>query len=70
MKYGKEFAKHSFKNHLGEENYLKLIKYSLNYIDNLDIQIKRGAFLEYRNGMINISPIGRDCTKQERNEFE
>lgn len=26
--------------------------------------------MEYRNGMMNISPIGRNCTKDERNEFE
>ena len=26
--------------------------------------------MEYRNGMMNISPIGRNCSKQERNEFE
>jgi phosphomannomutase len=26
--------------------------------------------LEYRNGMMNISPIGRNCSKEERNAFE
>jgi phosphomannomutase len=26
--------------------------------------------LEYRNGMMNISPIGRNCSKEERNDFE
>ena len=26
--------------------------------------------MEYRNGMMNISPIGRNCSKEERNEFE
>jgi phosphomannomutase len=30
----------------------------------------RGTFLEFRNGMINISPIGRNCSKEERDEFE
>ena len=30
----------------------------------------RGTFLEYRNGMMNISPIGRNCSKEERNAFE
>ena len=29
-----------------------------------------GTFLEYRNGMMNISPIGRNCSKDERNDFE
>lgn len=26
--------------------------------------------MEYRNGMVNISPIGRNCSKEERDEFE
>ena len=26
--------------------------------------------MEFRNGMLNISPIGRNCSKEERNEFE
>lgn len=29
----------------------------------------RGTFIEFRNGMLNISPIGRNCTKEERLEF-
>lgn len=29
-----------------------------------------GTFLEYRNGMINVSPIGRNCSQAERIEFE
>ncbi len=30
----------------------------------------RGTFIEYRTGMINISPIGRNCSREERDEFE
>ncbi len=26
--------------------------------------------MEYRNGMVNVSPIGRNATIEERNEFE
>lgn len=29
----------------------------------------RGTFIEFRNGMLNISPIGRSCTLEERIEF-
>ena len=29
-----------------------------------------GTFIEFRNGMLNISPIGRNCSREERNEFE
>ena len=37
---------------------------------NLDIPLKRGHFIEYRSGLINVSPIGRDCNEEERNDFE
>ena len=30
----------------------------------------RGTFIEFRNGMINVSPIGRNASRDERNEFE
>lgn len=31
--------------------------------------LSRGTFIEFRNGMLNISPIGRSCTQEERQEF-
>merc|ERR1719335_1822416 len=36
----------------------------------LDIPVKRGTFIEFRQGMLNVSPIGRNCSREERNEFE
>ena len=30
----------------------------------------RGTFIEFRNGMLNISPIGRNCAQAERDAFE
>ncbi len=30
----------------------------------------RGTFIEFRMGMINVSPIGRNCSQEERVEFE
>jgi hypothetical protein len=29
-----------------------------------------GTFIEYRTGMLNISPIGRNCSHAERDAFE
>ena len=55
--------------YLGEKNYKKLINICLFVLSNLDCPVKRGTFIEYRNGMINISPIGRSCNQQERVEF-
>ncbi|KAI3920845.1 hypothetical protein MKW98_005671 [Papaver atlanticum] len=30
----------------------------------------RGTFMEFRSGMINVSPIGRNCSQEERDDFE
>eukprot|EP01100_Stratorugosa_tubuloviscum_P016085 TRINITY_DN997_c0_g1_i2.p1 TRINITY_DN997_c0_g1~~TRINITY_DN997_c0_g1_i2.p1 ORF type:complete len:139 (-),score=54.90 TRINITY_DN997_c0_g1_i2:68-484(-) len=30
----------------------------------------RGTFIEFRSGMLNVSPIGRNCSQQERIDFE
>jgi len=60
----------SFKDHLGEEKLKKLINWILRYFSDLDIPVKRGTFVEFRQGMLNVSPIGRNCSREERNEFE
>ncbi|KAG2810079.1 hypothetical protein PC112_g16217 [Phytophthora cactorum] len=48
----------------------KLVSFCLRYIADLDIPVKRGTFVEFRMGMINVSPIGRNCSQEERDEFE
>ena len=67
---GKPLASHSFIAWLGEEKYQRLVRFILHYIADLDIPIKRGTFVEFRNGMINVSPIGRNASQEERNEYE
>jgi len=37
---------------------------------DIDIPVKRGTFIEFRNGMLNVSPIGRNCSQQERDAYE
>ena len=32
--------------------------------------MQRGTFFEFRSGMFNISPIGRNCSREERNDYE
>ena len=70
FKQGELLKATSFKDHLGEEKLKKLLNFILIYIANLDIPIKRGTFIEFRNGMLNVSPIGRNCSQEERDEFE
>lgn len=69
-KHGKSFAKQSLKKWLGEDKLKKFINFVLHYIADLDIEIKRGTFIEFRNGMLNISPIGRNCNQEERDKYE
>ncbi|KAL0060856.1 protein phosphatase regulator [Marasmius tenuissimus] len=66
---GQPIESQSFIKFLGEEKYKPLVNFILHYVADLDIPIKRGTFVEFRNGMINVSPIGRNATIAERLEF-
>ncbi|SNX87717.1 probable phosphomannomutase [Melanopsichium pennsylvanicum] len=70
FKDGQSLASQSFIGWLGEEKYKKLVKFCLRYISELDLPVMRGTFVEFRNGMINVSPIGRNASINERIEFE
>lgn len=67
---GQPLASHSFIKWIGEDNYKRLVRFILHYIADLDIPIKRGTFIEFRNGMINVSPIGRNASIAERNDYQ
>lgn len=66
---GIEVQKSSFSEKLGEEALRTFINFVLHYIADLDLPFKRGTFIEYRNGMMNISPTGRQCSAEERKIF-
>ncbi|EGE77144.1 Phosphomannomutase 1 [Blastomyces dermatitidis] len=67
---GKPLDSNSFIKWLGEEKYQNLVDYCLRYIASVKLPRKRGTFVEYRNGMVNISPVGRSASAEERDEFE
>lgn len=69
-KKGHLISQQSFIQYLGDEKYNKLVNYILHYLSQLEIPKKRGTFIEFRNSMINVSPIGRNCSYEERCEFE
>lgn len=69
-KDGTVIGQMSIAKHLGEPALKRLINWVLAYFAALDIPIKRGTFIEFRQGMLNVSPIGRNCSREERNEFE
>lgn len=69
-KAGAPLAVQSLKAHMGEAKLQEFINFCLHYIADLEIPIKRGTFIEFRNGMLNVSPIGRNCSQEERDAFE
>ncbi|XP_060705242.1 phosphomannomutase 1-like [Hemiscyllium ocellatum] len=66
---GKFVTKEAIQNQLGEELLQELINFCLGYMALIKLPRKRGTFIEFRNGMLNVSPIGRSCTLEERIEF-
>lgn len=70
-KNGQLIAKQSISKHLGEEKLQEVINFMLKYLSEIeDIPVKRGTFIEFRAGMLNVSPIGRNCSQEERDAFE
>ena len=55
--------------YLGYDKLKEFVNFCLKYICELDIPIKTGTFVELRTGILNISPIGRNCTQEERDAF-
>jgi len=67
---GKEIHRQSLVTFMGNDNLKRFVKKTLHLIADLDIPVQRGTFIELRNGMFNVSPIGRNCSQEERDEFE
>ncbi|KAL6043066.1 Phosphomannomutase [Balamuthia mandrillaris] len=67
---GERLGEESLKSYLGEEKVKEFVKYTLRLIADQDIPVMRGTFIEFRKGMFNVSPIGRNCSQEEREAFE
>ena len=55
---------------IGEEKYQDLTNEIFGLMAKIRLPVKRGTFIEFRKGMINVSPIGRACSQSERDAFE
>jgi phosphomannomutase len=67
---GKELqSSESFISFLGEKNYLILLNEIFRLFSLANCPVKRSHFIELRKSMLNISPIGRECSQAERLEF-
>ena len=60
---------HNIKDYIGQAKYNKFVNFIMKEIAEIDIPVKTGTFIELRTGTLNVSPIGRNCTQQEREEF-
>ncbi|CAM9375443.1 unnamed protein product [Ectocarpus sp. 8 AP-2014] len=69
-KAGELIGEQTISKHVGEENLKRIINWVLKYMSGIDIPVKRGTFIEFRTGMLNISPVGRNCSQEERDAFE
>jgi phosphomannomutase len=80
LRKGEEFVRRSIATELGEDKLQEFINFTLKELSQIILPKKRGTFLEYRNGIINICPIGRNCkqvniilrkgTQEEREAFQ
>ncbi|KAI5170327.1 phosphomannomutase [Pancytospora epiphaga] len=55
--------------HIGEKRYMKIVNHILYLLSKAKCPVKRGTFIELRRSMINVSPVGRSCSKDERVQF-
>ena len=65
----KVIGKTSIVEKIGNEKLQDFINFCLSYMSEMRLPCKRGTFIEFRNGMINVCPVGRACSVEERKEF-
>ncbi|TXG62825.1 hypothetical protein EZV62_009819 [Acer yangbiense] len=68
-KDGKLTGTESLKSFLGDEKLKEFLNFTLHYIADLDIPIKRGTFIEFRSGMINVHNIRPKMISVLREKF-
>ncbi|CAH8609063.1 unnamed protein product [Schistosoma margrebowiei] len=67
--YGQKIKSTNIVEHVGEDILQRFINFCLQYMSNIWLPRKRGNFIEFRNGLINVCPVGRSCSQKERDEF-
>lgn len=68
-KNGDLIGKMSIQEHVGEEKLQLFINSALSYMSKLTLPVKRGTFIEFRDGLVNVCPVGRSCSQAERDQF-
>jgi phosphomannomutase len=67
---GKSIGETSMIDEIGDDYYQELTNEIFGLMSKIKLPVKRGTFIEFRKGMINVSPIGRQCSQTERDSFE
>ena len=68
-KKGQQIHKENISLYFGEEKLQRFINFALKCMSELELPCKRGTFVEFRSGLINICPVGRSCSQAERDQF-
>jgi len=68
-KFGKLVSKENIVHYMGEECLQSFINFALKAMSEIKLPCKRGTFVEFRSGLINVSPVGRSCSQLEREQF-
>ena len=64
FKKGQLVEKQSLENFLGKDRVDNMVSFCLDYIDKLEIPVKTSIHVERRAGMLNVSPVGRACSRE------
>ncbi|XP_069685702.1 uncharacterized protein Pmm2 isoform X2 [Periplaneta americana] len=68
-KDGNLIGRQSIQDHVGEKALQTFINFSLGYMSKIELPVKRGTFIEFRTGLVNVCPVGRSCSQAEREQF-
>jgi phosphomannomutase len=52
FKLGNQLESQTFINFIGQDKYNRLANFILRYIADLELPVKRGTFIEFRNGKL------------------
>lgn len=68
-KNGSLIGKENIAEFMGEEKLQTFMNFCLAYMSKLKLPVKRGGFIEFRNGLINVCPPGRAVSQEQRDAF-
>ncbi|XP_033741800.1 phosphomannomutase 2-like [Pecten maximus] len=66
---GEKVGQENLLHYAGEDKLQEVINFAMKYMSEIVLPAKRGTFFEFRSSMINICPVGRSCSQEERLQF-